>query len=508
MPSQPAQVVTFDDWSGGEYSTNEGIGAAANTFHGSNVLVYANKTIGPRPGLRDITPIDMPEGDLRMLATTPVGSRRGLMIVGDQCYYFDLYNPDTAPTAFGDPLNGDTDRPITYAQQGVHTYITVPGDRCYDLNVAAATVTELSVDSPGGSAIVIYGERLYVVGDDEDTTKRRQIYYSDPNDYTSWPAENFFNVGDEWQITGLRVQRQGLTIFKREGIFSLTGIPGINANLRPLSKAEGPLWQWHTLVDEDDMAYFLPAFRFNPALYDGSKPSQMGYYQEITPNLDEAPGVGLPVKTGVTYSRGFLDSSSVTIAQGADLNTMQIKHNGTWTRHQVETGISGVIASDGDKVIVSNGQAKIYSFNLGYNRPIFVDDNTAQPGDDSQGPVTAGFCTPEWWSEDGQDYTVRSVMVDFIKWDVGSGEQNHFDIRTEAIGTEDDTDGNKTSETYSFDEDPGLATSEGVRSRVIFRFGEDARLAPGFQLFVENLVGCHIRRIKVTLELEPELPRR
>lgn len=510
MPGDPVQVVTYDDFSGGEYgSLNQS--AAANQFHGNNVMVYANGMIGPRPGLRDVTPTGMPTGPIRLLLSTPVSGRTGLFIVGGQCYYFDLYSPGVAPTAFGDPLNGNDSYPIFSFQQGVVTYITIPGDRSYALDVAAGAVVELT-DSPGGSSIVIYGERMVVAGDYNDNTNRRRVFYSDAADYNSWPVENFFDVGDPWQITALQVRRQGLVIYKRENIWLLTGVPGVNATLRPIVNSQGPLWQWQVALGQNDESEFIPVFQTKPAIFTGTDIQDSQFYLNLlTSNLDIAPGVSLPIQSGIGTSRGDRSLATFTISQGSSLDQLLIKHNQVWTYHTADVELSGLVAADGPQVILSSGDQGIYVTSYELGRPAFAEDNAASPGDGSTTPPVASFNMPEFWTEDGQDLTVRRIDVDFIKWDVGTGGDNitnHFDLRTEALGYENN-DGRFTSLTYSFDQDQAESahTLAGTPGRFIARLGDDSKMAPGFQLFIENIRGCWIRRIKIWCELHPNVSR-
>lgn len=515
MPSDSVQVITYDDFSGGEYSElNQS--AAANQFHGTNVLVYSNGMIGPRPGLRNITPASMPDGFLTALETTRVANRGGVFLIGDTVYYFNLFTPADTPTAIG-VLDSDPLRPVKTLLYGSDVvYATNDDDKLYSFNISAGNIAPIA-DSPGGTTMEIYGERMVISG---QTGNRRRVYYSDPVDFTSWPVENFFNVGDDYQVTALQLMRQQLTIYKVFGIFVLTGVPGVNAVLRQVSRTEGPLWDWETVVDEDDLSWFVPVFRNNPTQFNGTGPQQIGYLKEVLQNQDEAPFVGFPMKTGMLEVKGDKTGSTIVIAQKNGVrggtNRLVVNHNGIWTLHHTEVNISGLMAKANTKAILTDGggesdPASIYTMDFGLQRPPFAEDDTTQPGDNSTTPPNASFNMPEFWSEDGQDITVCRVDVDFVKWDVGTGDDdvtNHFDVRTEALGFENNA-GRQSSNTYSFDElqSASAHTLAGTPDRKIVRPGDDAKQAPGFQLFVENIRGCWIRRIKVWVETHSNTSR-
>lgn len=516
MPSEPVQVVTYDDFSGGEYSELNQM-AAPNQFHGTNVMVYANGMIGPRPGLRDITPTNMPDGYLKGLETTRVGSRGGVFMVDDDVYYFDLFNPFVDPTLI-DNFDTNPTVPVKTLLYGSSiVFASVDDDKTYQINVGGAASVVGLTDSPGGTTMEIYGERMVIAG---QSSNRRRVYFSDAADYNSWPVENFFNVGDDTQTTALQLQRQHLTIYKSFGIFVLTGVPGVNAVLRQVSRTEGPLWDWQTVVDEDDMSWFLPTFRNNPTQFNGTGPEQIGYLKEILQNQDGAPFGGFPMNTGMVELKGDKTGSSIVVMMRngvrSETNRMVINHNGIWTIHHAEVDISGLLAKAGPIVIATDGGAPsegalIYSMELGLQRPPFEEDNTTSPGDGGMTPPVASFNMPEFWSEDGQDMTIRRIDVDFVKWDIGTGDldiTNHFEIRTEALGYENN-DGRYTSNTYTFDQAQSEAahTLAGTPDRFIARLGDDSKMAPGFQLFVENIRGCWIRRIKVWCEMHPNVSR-
>jgi hypothetical protein len=104
------RTVVFDNFRGGEWGLLGGEKPPANSFHGKNVMVYANGLIGPRPGLKDFTPDNMPNGKLRAFVETPVPDREGLFIIGNVAYYSSFRNFTITPVAYtGDVLSAGDD---------------------------------------------------------------------------------------------------------------------------------------------------------------------------------------------------------------------------------------------------------------------------------------------------------------------------------------------------------------------------------------------------------------
>lgn len=77
---------------------------------------------------------------------------------------------------------------------------------------------------PRGSGGLVFKNRMFIYGPIDDTQKGTyRIYYSAVGNFTSWPVNNFFDVGpgDGDHVTAMAVQGDALVIFKRNSTWSL-----------------------------------------------------------------------------------------------------------------------------------------------------------------------------------------------------------------------------------------------------------------------------------------------
>lgn len=504
MATNLQQTVTFDDFSKGEWSTYGGIKPQPGTFTADNMIVRANGLIGPRAGLKDVTPASMPVGSLIALHAGPTPSKDGLFIVGNAVYYFDLFNAAVAPTAMG-TLGATPSVVLKPHLATTKYYLAVPGDKCYVLDPIAGTTTALT-GSPGGHAIVQYGVRLVVA----ESTGSNRIWVSDPQNFNSWPAPNFIDVGDDWQVTGFFVQKNHLAIFKREGLYVLTNTPTINEVIRLIDTMQGPLHPWQADIDQDDMIYMVSAFEINPATFDGNDGKQLAYLKELGGARDDTDATP-PTKRGVQTFSGELTSSSTAVV-GKDLagdDIMLLNHNNVWTKHSIGVPVSGLMTASNSQLVISDGgaggvAAKIYTTRTDLGRPAFLSDGLAALGDGSDTPLHATLTLPEWYSPDGTEVAVASVIIDVVKWSTGASLNNHIAVTSTSLGGYQ-RPGNTPAQTQDWDEAGSAALTTGLQDRLQFNF-EQIRGA-GFQIILNNIRGIDIRAVSVVVQMQPNLPR-
>lgn len=505
------QLVSYENFGGGEVGRLGELKSPDGTFHGKNVMTYGNGLLGPRPGIVEKTPISMPTGKLRFIGNIPVGGAGGIFIIGRNVYHFDLYNPSSAPTIDGTQLadvDGNT-KAIPGKNFTAWLYVTVPGDKVYRIDGSSVNGID---GSPGGVAIEIYGERMLIA----ESQASPRIFYNDPNlgpEFTGWNSD-FFDVGDNWQVTAIREQRQGVTIYKGRSIWVMTGVPGVNAVLRPISHNQPPIHPWQEDMGEDDISIFIPVFRSNPESFNGSSVDRVSHLKELVGPLDQSPNPTLPLRRGLTVVEGDLQIASVIAIQNKGDNSavMLYRHNGVWTAHETDLDLSGMSAKSGAIITMTDGggdsaSAKIYHTRLDYDRPAFASDQFAQPGDASLTPFDAFVEFPRWESQDSKNVRVRSVTVDFQKWNTGADDTNHFECEITSVGVEEN-DGEHTTN-FEWDEvgSESASTPEGTPARRVFRFHDDTKFGGGFQLALRSIRGVAFKKIVVELEVDPSQPR-
>lgn len=495
MPETGSKVAKWDDWSKGDYGTDGGRKSGAGTFTGTNVVVYANGGVGPRPGLLNVTPASMPTGKLLALAKSPIVGRDGLFVIGNTVYRFDLGTAATAPTAVGTFDTTPTEPLYFYLNTDVF-YVALPGDKCYRVDPTNDQVDAVT-DSPPGRFLIIHNGQMLVAGDGSDDENREwRIRASKPGDVNDWSEGRSADVGTEgpqlpaWQITAMGTQRNGLAVLKREEAFVITGIIG-DPDSQVIRRATGgttTLQPWHAQVDDADRFWHIPVFRDNIAAYTGGGITQEFNLEFSVNEHDE--GDTLPLLQGLAVTQGDQTGSTVVAVRGGDSQEALVLMNNAWTRQAFDVDISGMVAADrqgrqGLVVFTDGGDtgvaAKIYTADFNTDRPGFTTDPLSRPGDDSDTPLVSNVVAPQFWTEAGREIKVRQVVVDFDVWDTGSATHNHFDVSVKVLGR-DANRGVNAEEQYTtedatapnaYDEDTNASSASGTAKRQVFNFNCD-----------------------------------
>lgn len=509
MPSaNGSQRIKYDNFKFGDYGSFGGTKAAPEgSFNASNLIVYADGLIGPRPGWKNRTPTGMPTGKINGIAATSTPTRDFIFIVGNTVYSFDLATPGAVSTM---GTLGSTPTLAVYPKYGTtELYVPLNGDKIYKIDPVANSVSAVT-NSPSALEVEIYGVRMVAVAPDLN-----RILYSAAGDYTSWDVADFINIGDAWAISALRVQQNHLTIMKSRGTYTLTGTPGTpSSNVRRIDSGLGPLLPNQADIDQTDLITFIPAFRQNPAAFNGAQVQQVAYMNSLSALRDST--AALPLVRGVTSSIGDQTPATTVIAQGGGADIMLINHNGVWTKHHAETTISGMVRGGftGDFYVTDGGAVgvagKILSNVFNLNRPGLSTDALTSIGDNSTTPLTAYLEMPQWWAEDDTEVCVRQVIVDFKKWNTGASATNHFEINTTTFGRFNAAPNSTTTSTFdqagSSVGSVGDSTTDRKVAGVALSGG--AVFGAGFSVRLDAVRGVAIRSITVEVELRPQSPRR
>jgi hypothetical protein len=521
MPEDNAIISTWDNFSAGDYGKRGGERAGKGTFHAQNMLVYSDGKIGPRAGLKNITPASMPTGKLLAFVATPVAGKDGLFIIDKQPYWFDLFNTVTAPTAMAADLDQTPEQPavvrldtttmlfpVRYDVSGTST-----SDGTYRIDVINNTVAKLTA-APGGIDVNFLDQQVIIASSEF----LPRIFGSSPTDPNSWGEGRFADVGDNWQTTALWPIRNALAILKRTGIHVLQGVLGDADTERytKVSTSDGVLHSWESDRDADDRIWFWPTFRKLPASFDGATVRYEGHL-ELTQAIERDETIAAtPTKRGVVVIEGHMTPSSVVFVQGGTAQRGIVQHNGIWTLHHWETSISGMLGQGGpvsQQLLATDGggtgvAAKIFTTLLNLDRPAFTSDGLASPGDNSSTPVDAWVTLPQWWSPDGREVKVSQVIVDFTSWNTGTAATNHFDIAVRVLGRDRASEVVRATATDSepdaFDEVVGSSSTDGTRRRKTFMF--DCPPGAGIEITLSNIRGCAIRSVTAVEAKRPGRP--
>lgn len=495
----PTETIIFDSFRGGEYGQLDASGAPPDSFTGQNVMVYLDGTIGPRPGMIALAPSGIPTGAVWGLLGTGRTATNGVLFgVGNTVYGFTL-SPLGAVTSIGTLAGTPSTSPVKMVQYGAQTaYAVVYGDKGYKIEPATPAVTAVSA-FPAARVCGVYGERMIAAN---VAANPNRVYYSAGSDFTSWPALNYFDVSS-WPVQYVEDARSRLAIANSGSEWwTLSGVPGVNGTLRRAPRADVSPFAPNHVARLGETLWFLPASSDFPAQFTGAVADKLRLR-----HLSFANGS----ITAAGYGAAALAASETLLFTNSDQARALMFHNDVWTMHTIPAGVGpyvtatadgGVEVNRGDLILCDGGGAStaaaFYAFRPTLDRPGKVSDTAAQPGDGSTTPLVAGFTTAERWARNGAEMTVRSVTVDFVKWNTGATATNHIDLtvrnlyRTGVGGTKDST-------TAEWDEAASVTTADKTPDRAVLTFGDQGP-AHGFKLVFENLRGVAIRRATVHLE--------
>lgn len=214
-------TVVYDKWDKGEFGTMNPAQAPNGSWTGNNVVVYKDGMIGPRPGMREVTPSTSPSknGPLLGLGFSPVAqthNRQIFFILEDRVYAFEPSDASTLQSATPDldspPLDTDASRVLSKESCrliGDEIYFTVNDDAAYrlDLRTTAASgagsqpvLTRITDSDPEGQGadIELFRDRMFVANGGV------RVYYSDAADFDTWASGSFFDVGAAYRVVDSR----------------------------------------------------------------------------------------------------------------------------------------------------------------------------------------------------------------------------------------------------------------------------------------------------------------
>lgn len=516
---QAVKEVRYDDFTGGDFGSIGAMNAPPNTFEGRNMVVYRDGTIGPRAG---VLALEYAGGEDDTGAVTGIGWRGtpnvDLWWIVDTTVYYAPSRTVGAPVG---KFATDLDAPVgagvspQWVEYGNDdTYLTIYNDTTYHMSHEGTPDLVALTDAPGGRAIAFHGDRMFVASTPADLYR---VFFSaslDPND---WTDGEFFDVPNaSGALEGIWDQRNHLSILTQNGEWwVVTGAPGTDsAFLRRVTG--GGVHPWIATADMGvctgaDELWHTPILADYPANFNGAVVEEKRYLaiQDGTPQF----GIGY-----IKVLRGFRPDE--VVFWFPQEQRVGLYMNGVWTLHTID--IEGVTLS---QYAVSDNQAQIiftdggdvaekpafYTWKLDLNRPSNSDDALANVGDDKDSYNDATLNFPEEWVQDGTEIRVRSVTIDFTKWDTGSSTQNKFTVTPRTISRYNQPNGDvvdATAQTFAeWPDDWTTGVGSSVRDRKVMRFGTDMRYGGAFQIRLSDIGGIAIKSILVEVETRDEIPR-
>jgi hypothetical protein len=500
-------VVEIADFSGGEFGRKGADTVPPSWWTGSNVWVNQDGTIGPRPGLFKHTVSNPHAGTVWGINFIGQPGKMLGIVIGNTVYQTDTDTDFTlsavAPTLGAEPTE---ECQFQFYDPNGHVYLTNPAENTYDIDWTAATLTSFTVAAAthGFRGIQLYRDRLYLFCDAIAPVASNpgwRVYFSEPADFTNFPAVNQFDVGYFWDLYAAVPLGNHLFFPQRQ-----TG--------------------WWAMIGGSPATLLLRQVRTDPPAFDQSSgASQQGYVLENGQIWYFRPGAFLAISNGSQFDEHtwqHLQLGAVSNRygmyfdnEGQDVffvdqanNDSLIRHWGVWCFQRFDVDVSGQICQTEFKnralLVGSDDPASYYSLRLYLDRPGFIGDTNARPGDDSDTPVDAFFYTPQFRDKAGRNLRVKQVIVNFDKFDWG-GLTNSFDVEVRTYSRANTMGGstdNFATETQSWTESTDSASVDGREDEYRMNPGEGG-YGTAWQIGIKNIVGCRFTRLVVVLDLHP-----
>lgn len=499
----------FADFSQGEYGALSGRHANPGQWSGINCFVYLDHSIGPRPAVKQVSPSFVAGPGNFPVRLVAFGHGEDIAVAfgidaARECWWTaDPFGSDSWHKFAGSPLVHTTVLGIDWIEDGLNVYVSNVDDTLYVLDLNAHSVTALTGAPAGGRAITVFGEHLVTGG---ATGTGRMLQWSDPNNFNSWPALNFLNIGHPNDvIESFQVQKGVLVVTMKDGsIYQISGTLGVNETVRRFSSPapRAPSIITPRRVGQDKRSRIWRRGRvWEPESFDGATIAsipQLNDWQQ--PDADD-----------VCITAGAqLDDVCFVGALGGTL----IQHHGAWTRHvlgQVTTEpVDPILAYyDGNEtlVICQNDPVQVPQFialDLDIERPPMVSQGDTVVEAGSVDPPAASFTTPEVRDSAGRGINVRDIIVRFTKYRTGLEQTNHFDLTVNNFDVYELETPAPNVIVDAFDEDNALVadTPDGVRQQMTFGLDNGGDVS-AVSVTISNLRGVKIDEILLFGGIEP-----
>jgi hypothetical protein len=202
---------------------------------------------------------------------------------------------------------------------------------------------------------------------------------------------------------------------------------------------------------------------------------------------------------------------------------MWVYGDGVWTHHEIPMLLAGMAPADvrgayklPEHVVFATKRTfnaeplKVWSVMHDLDRPAFVTDQWASPWDQNM-PVAGAFqdvlvkgdvAFPAWFDSQGRQVRVRSVIVQFRKWDQGiAGGVNQIAARVDSHGPYER--GIQPGAVATWTEPMTGATVDGIEDSWRFNVG-DQGFGNGFQIVFTALYGVAIKEVVALVDIRTE----
>lgn len=487
-------VKTFNRFDGGDFGVLAGFRASDNTYSGSDVQAFLDGSVGPRCGTTPISSTGMPTGKVAGMGfyTQDAGAGVPWFIVGTS-----VYASVETPVALAGNLAITPTTWVNGVSIGQSVYLSVYGDKLYSATTAA--VTPIGALSPGGKCAVSYGDRLLVANFPGNTNRVR---FSDANDFTTWDALSYFDVGQGGEITGMWSVRTNVFISKNDGTWWIySGVPGSGSDVLRLAYngLNYPGEQRAGAVIGGSSVWYVSQGEQFPSYFNGSNVSAiaeqdtLGELYSFTAT-DVSPAVSL-----IALSR----RGDLLCLAGKGLTdpnrTSLLLRDGKWSRHSVAQVLAAAVPGATRVLLCDGGDVAA--------PPAFswwVPTSLERPGLGGQfdavtdANLDAELVLPEHVDQQGRDLKVQKVLVNFRRFNQPV-YSNHIECQVTA--TRASHDGADTiGATRTWDQPSTHGSESGMPDRHQFA-ATDQGVGTGWIVRLRNLRGVVIDSVTVYYEI-------
>ena len=505
----PAETrVVFDDFSGGDWGTLGPFAARPGMVSASNMMLFNDRSIGPRPGLKRHSMSGI-AGTLRSLYYSgyPGSPARVLLAVagsgggaGKTIYYSDDDGGSTITwTALGTTLSAAATEwcPVDFYDPNGYVYLSNPADKTYKIDWPTGAVTSFQVagSDRGLRTLRLYRDRLYVTDDQTSpaaSNPAHRVYYSDAGAFDTIGATNFFDIGYFWEVGAAEPVNNALYFMQRQqGWWALVGGSPLTGSLRRV-RNDG------TYIDA--AAKQRAVINENGKLWFWTHGDRLASTNGATFDVDSYSHLILSGTKQGQYFDGYRHS----LFMSATGNLGLLNAEGAWFRQAFGVTLTGEVCNTEfkDRALLANGTSYLYSLDFALDRPGFASDTNAQPGDNSTTPNTCTLDLPAIPGSKGREVRVRQVIVDVVKWNTGAAVDNALALEARTYLRYNPVTSNRddyATETQTWTEPGSYGSTTGQRDRIIFNLGAEGH-GGAVQVVFTAVKGLTIRSVEVVVE--------
>lgn len=513
-------VLRWDSWKGGDFGVLDPAFADKDQYTGENVYPYTSGLLGVRAGAKVLPVTGLPA---HTIVPGPLGfwkrpnTPTAVIVIGNRPYEFPVAGGAAVPWA-------------TYAETPIKAVRFVSGAGIpYSLmnnklfKHPNATTTTLITTPAAMSFITRWG--YYFVGIDANVPWR--IWFSTVDaggsHFDTWGANDYLDIGDTEPITALAPIFNTLYVGKQTGWNAVSGVLGTLASVRGVAVGQGPVDPRAVSVSTDNRIIYWPTER-SPAFFNGERVAVQSAQQLVGPRYTSPGDTVLATNTSRRLILG---------ADDGDVMTLYTWSAGAWARHVFPASLSALAPGDPrdstgmpEDVLLAvlapttiGQDVKIVAFNHALDRPGNLGDKWSSPGDELGQPFTepvAGqFALPSYWEPVGRQVRVRSVIIQFRKWNMGGPDfMCEIQARVSTLGRYGG--GRRPGELHRWFEpsernppigdDPfglGRVFDAGADDSWRINVGEQG-YGNGFQIEIPLMVGVAVREVVALVDVRSE----